>query len=46
LFLGLTSCIPEISSYFLMTSLPPRQRKVANMVRPVPDAVITVYVCS
>ena len=25
---------------------PPRQRKVANTVRPVPDAVITVYVCS
>jgi len=25
---------------------PPRQRKVANTVRTVPDAVITVYVCS
>ena len=25
---------------------PPGQRKVANTVRSVPDAVITVYVCS
>ena len=25
---------------------PPRRRKVANTVRPMPDAVITVYVCS
>jgi len=25
---------------------PPRQRAVANTVRPVPDIVITVWVCS
>ena len=29
-----------------MSWTPPRQRKVAHTVRPVPDVVITVYICS
>ena len=35
-----------IRSTFKGVPTPPRQRMVANRVRPVPDAVITVWVCS
>jgi len=39
-------CYLPLNPICRLPLIPPRQRKVANTVRPVPDVVITFWVCS